>query len=104
MRTQQRSLAAGRVPQSKARWHVVERSAPRSETADVLLIRAGEPVPIGYAASEWLPRGVVSWRLGRSLAAARRRMLRAWFDGLNEDATNSRKPCLMGHVRLYGGS
>jgi hypothetical protein len=80
-RSQQRSLAAGKRRSTKARWRVVERSSstPRGETADVLLIRDGEDVPGGYAASAWLPRGLLPFHLARKLAATRRRQIREWL-------------------------
>lgn len=79
----QRALSRlGRLPGRPQRWRLFERTRPLASTEDVLLIRDGEPVPIGYGPSTWLPSMPVSWRLAEILAAGRRRQIRDWFAGL----------------------
>jgi hypothetical protein len=80
LQAQRRALEYRRNPQaSKAKWRLFERTEPRGETADVVLVRDGEQVPSGYAAGGWLPSLLLTFHLARSLAAARRRQIRDWL-------------------------
>jgi len=72
-------LARGRQrPGPQQRWRLYERTEPRGETADVVLVRDG-PAPSGYAAGGWLPCGLLPYALAMRIAAMRRRQIREWM-------------------------
>jgi hypothetical protein len=79
---QQRALRRlSRLPGRPQRWRLYERTVPQCASADVLLLRDGEPVPSGYGPSLWLPSIPIGRRLAETLAAGRRRQIREWFAG-----------------------
>jgi len=78
LRSQRRALERGRKPQeSRALYRLYERVA--SDAVDVVLVREGDTVPSGYAVGDWLPAGLVNYRLGRSLRIMRMRQLVEWL-------------------------
>jgi hypothetical protein len=73
----QSALERGREKKGTAeQWRLCERIEPRGTRGDVLKLRIGEPVPIGYAQSPWLPHAAISWRLACLLATTRREQIR----------------------------